>query len=102
MFVKPIDHAFEEDWRIVSTDRFIYHITTPNIPGKTVESYVSQFTRYGEKKTFKVELNEVDRSWFFDDNNLYLLKSGKKEFYNLVEINHSTLSKMNIYSNYRL
>lgn len=94
---KPIDHAFatgKEDWRIVSTDRFIYHITTPNIPGKTLESYVSQFTRYGEKKTFKVELNEVDRSWFFDDDNLYLLKSGKKEeFYNLVEINHSTLKQ---------
>ena len=94
---KSIDHAFatgKEDWRIVSTDRFIYHITTPNIPGKTLEAYITQFTRYGEKKEIKVELNDVDRTIFHDENNLYILKSGiKEEFYNLVEINHKTLEQ---------
>ncbi len=61
-----------------------------------MEAYITQFTRYGEKKEIKVELNDVDRTIFHDENNLYILKSGiKEEFYNLVEINHKTLEQKN-------
>lgn len=92
---KSVDHNFavgEEDWRVLSSNRYIYHICTPRIPGKTLESYVTQFTRYGEKKEIKLEINDIDRVWFTDDNYLYILKSGKKEeYYNLVKIKHETL-----------
>lgn len=94
---KDIIHNFsigEEDWRVLSTDRYIYHITTPHIPGKTLESFITQFNRFGEKKETKVELNDVDRTCFADENSLFVLKTGKKEeFYNLTALDHKTLEQ---------
>lgn len=91
--IEPNFEAGNEDWRIVTSKKFIYHIASPHIPGKSLEQHITQFTRYGEKVSKVFFDDDVHRAYYTDDAFLYETKVGDDTDFKLNTYDHATLTQ---------
>lgn len=80
--------------RIVTSKKYIYHLSTPIYPGKPPITYFTQIDAYtGFAKSFEFDDNEDYRIYFTDDEAIKFIRVRNDSLYELISINHTSFEK---------